>query len=207
MSSRPQVAFVLALFVASSGYAKGKKPLLPDYVLRAHTVMVVVNPGSEVPLMSPGENKRAQDDVEKAILKWGRFTLAQDSQSADLVVSIRCGRVISPTISGGPTADRPVVLQQPGDGQVRAGVEVGRRPDVADPGPSGAQNDGPHTGTEIGPADDLMQVFPGKTQYPLDAAPVWSYSGHDALQPPTVPAVRQFRKAIEEAEKQQKSKP
>jgi hypothetical protein len=36
---------------------------------------------------------------------------------------------------------------------------------------------------------------------PLDAAPVWRYIAKDALNAPNVPAVEQFRKAVNEAMK------
>ena len=207
MSPRTKIAVALTLLVSLVSSAKDKKTLLPDDVLRARTVMVVVKPGSEIPLADPGENRKAQDAVEQAILKWGRFGLAIDSQTADLVISVRRGRTVSPTISGGPTADRPVILQQPGNGEVRVGVEQGRRPEVSDPSAAGSQNSGPHTRTEIGPEYDLMEVYRGRMQYPLDSPAVWRYSAHNALQSPAVPAIAQFRKAIEQTEKQQKSKP
>jgi hypothetical protein len=42
---------------------------------------------------------------------------------------------------------------------------------------------------------------------PLDAPAVWRYSGKDALEAPTVPAVEAFRSAIAESEKQLASHP
>ena len=56
-------------------------------------------------------------------------------------------------------------------------------------------------GGEIGPSQDTMQVYRGGVQYPLDSAPVWRYMGKNALRPPTVQAVEQFKKAITESEK------
>jgi hypothetical protein len=41
----------------------------------------------------------------------------------------------------------------------------------------------------------------------LDRPPAWRYMSKDALHSPNVPAVAEFRKAIEETEKQQKNKP
>jgi hypothetical protein len=41
----------------------------------------------------------------------------------------------------------------------------------------------------------------------LDAAPLWRYIAKDALKPPLVDAVEQFRKAINESEQQRKQKP
>ena len=46
-----------------------------------------------------------------------------------------------------------------------------------------------------------MQVYRGGVQYPLDSAPVWRYMSKNALRPPTVQAVEQFKKAITESEK------
>ena len=60
---------------------------------------------------------------------------------------------------------------------------------------------------EIGPSDDMLEVYRGGVEYPLDGSAVWRYLGHNALRPPTVPAVTAFRKAIEDAEKQKKHKP
>ena len=41
----------------------------------------------------------------------------------------------------------------------------------------------------------------------LNRPPVWRYMGKDALKSPRVQAVEEFRKVIEEAEKQQQKKP
>lgn len=208
MLSRRWVSAAVLLTVTLPLAAKDKKKSsLPDYVLKARTVMVVINPGSEIPLNDPDENKRAQDDVEQALLKWGRFQLALDAETADLVITVRRGRMVSPAITGGSTANRPITVQQPTDGQIRVGGEQGRRPDLSDPSITGS-NDQTHVGTEVGNADDTLIVYRGGTRYPLDGASVWRYSGRNALLPPAVTAVAQFRKAIENAEKQQsKQKP
>lgn len=208
MLARTWTVTTLLLSIALPVVAKDKKKnSLPEYVLRARTVMVVINPGSEMPLNDPGENQRAQDAVEQALQKWGRFQLALDAQSADLVITVRRGRKVNPAITGGSTANRPIVVQQPTDDQIRIGGEQGRRPDLSDPSISGS-NDQSHVGTEIGDAEDTMSVYRGGTRYPLDGASVWRYSGHNALLPPAVNAVTEFRKAIEKAEKQQsKQKP
>jgi hypothetical protein len=42
---------------------------------------------------------------------------------------------------------------------------------------------------------------------PLDAPPVWRYSGKDALDAPSVPAVEAFRKLVAESDKQLASHP
>jgi len=47
----------------------------------------------------------------------------------------------------------------------------------------------------------LFSVYAGHFADPLDAPPLWRYSGRNALQHPGVPAVEKFRKAIEDSEK------
>jgi hypothetical protein len=59
---------------------------------------------------------------------------------------------------------------------------------------------------EVGGGDDLFRVYMGGAKYPLDNAPIWTYSAKNALRSPDMTAVEQFRKAIEEAEKAVKNK-
>jgi hypothetical protein len=56
--------------------------------------------------------------------------------------------------------------------------------------------------TDIGSKDDSFAVYFGNRQYPLDTPPIWRYMAKDALNAPNVTAVEEFRKTIEEAEKQ-----
>lgn len=110
---------------------------------------------------------------------------------------------MSPVITGGPGNDRPVIIQ-PSDGGIRIGGQSGTPPPVTSlPQP---QQPGPRLGTEVGPDEDLFEVYRGNVEYPLDSPPVWRYLGKNALLPPTVPAVEQFRKVIEQAEKQQRER-
>jgi hypothetical protein len=60
---------------------------------------------------------------------------------------------------------------------------------------------------EAGPPDDMLVVYDGSISLPLDRPPVWRYTAKNALRSPDVPAVAEFRKIIEAAEKQQKTKP
>jgi hypothetical protein len=64
-----------------------KKALLPADVLRAHTVLVLVDPSAGTDVQNPNANRTAQEDVEKALMEWGRFSLALDARTADLIKS------------------------------------------------------------------------------------------------------------------------
>jgi hypothetical protein len=197
MSLRFPAAIAVALLIAPSLSAK-EKLQLPQLVLNAETVYVVIHPGSEVPLANPGENRQAEIDVENALRKWGRFHLVIDPQIADLVISVRKGRAVSSVIGGVPNTG-PVMV--PGnDGNIGLGGSIGRRPDVTQD--TADRQIGPGPGIEFGSADDTFEVYRGRVDYPLDTSPLWRYSRKDALRAPQVEAVEQFKKTIEDAQKQ-----
>jgi hypothetical protein len=68
-------------------------------------------------------------------------------------------------------------------------------------------NRGAQLGSQVISSDDTLEVHRGRAEYPLDSSPVWRYAAKDSLNAPQVSAVEQFRKAIEESEKQGQHKP
>jgi hypothetical protein len=202
MLNRMRVVVSLALAFACLAVAKDKKKsTLPDYILEARTYFVLIDPDAGTPVNAPLANKTAQDDVERALLNWGRLKPAQTMSMADLVVTVRTGngKMARPTIDGEPTNDRPVVVQ-PSDSGIHIGAQQGRNPDAAQSGP---QNSKPGLGSEIGPTEDAFLVYQGvgPDATALDRAPVWRYIAKNALRSPDVPAVAEFRKAIDAAVK------
>lgn len=200
---RPCLAGVFAaviLWLCSAGAKDKVKATLSADVLQAETVTVVIEPGAGEPLTDPSANRRAREDVEVALSKWGRFRLVMDPQTADLVIAIRRGSVRgTPTIRGGSIDDRPVIIQ-PGEGSdIRIGAQHGRPPGTSTI--DMPQDERPRLGTEVGPVDDAIAVYRGKVLHPLDSAPVWRYVHKNALRPPAMQAVEQFKKAITESEK------
>jgi hypothetical protein len=201
-------AIALTILAATTPAKKKEKAPLPDFVLKAQTILVVILPDSGEPMNDAFANRRAQEDVEKALMKWGRFRLALDANTADLVIGIRKGpgQDVSPTMNGGPvdSSTRPGTIEST-DNSVRIGAQQGRPPATSqDPLNNDGQNsptDKPHPGMAVGAKDDIFEVFQGGVPYPVDHAPVWRLSAKDGLKPPTVSAVEQFRKAIEESEK------
>lgn len=197
-------SLLLLLLFASPIHAKTKKKqLLPDYVLRAERVLVVIRPDAGEPLTTPTANRTAQEDVEKAIMKWGRFHLAVDAQDADLIIAVQKGTKGGPVISHSPVDDRPVIFQ-PSDDGVRVGGRQGPGPVLTK---SGSENNGPQMGTQLGSSEDTFEVYRGGVREPLDTSPVWRYTAKNSLNAPQVTAVEEFRKAIEESEKQGQHKP
>jgi hypothetical protein len=197
---------LVLLLIGVSASADKKKNLLPAYVLKARTVSVLIDPEAGISVSDPAANQTARDDVEKAIAKWGRFLAVLDGMNPDLVIVVRKGhgKIVQPTIGGVPNGnDRPVVLQ-PTDNSIRIAGQKGRPPNSTQSGPP---DTGPRPKVEVAPSEDMFVVYGGGVDDPLSGPPLWRYLAKDALRSPDVPAVAEFRKIIEETEKQQKSKP
>ena len=179
-----------------------KKPVLPVAVVNARTVVVLIDPDAGVSPPAPLANKTAQEDVEKALAKWGRLNPVMSGMLADFVIVVRKGngKTVQPTIHGGPSPnDRPVVIQ-PNDTGIRIGGQKGRSPGGTQADP---QANGTGPGVAVGASEDSFVVYDGTVESPLDRAPIWRYVAKNCLHSPDVPAVEEFRKIFTETEKQQ----
>lgn len=195
------MAVMLAVTIAA--VAKDKKPALPAMILNAQTIAVVVDPDAGISMDDPLGNKTALEDVEKALSKWGRFRVVMRGMSPDVLVVIRKGngKLVQPKIGGGASPnDRPVIIQ-PNDTGIRIGGQKGQPP-VDNGGPAGPQSGGTGTGVGVGGSDDSFLVYDGTINNPIDSTPMWRYVRKNALHSHDVPAVDEFRKAVEETEKQ-----
>ena len=196
--------FAVSVLLLSCLFATAKdkkKALLPADVLRARSVLVLVDPNSGIDVQNPNANRTAQEDVEKALMNWGRFSLAMDAENADLIITVRksSGKMVQPTIGGVPNNNRPVILE-PTDSGGRIGVRPGNPAGAGDP-------PDPQPQVEVGQSQDTFVVYRGSSKDDpywdsLEAPPVWRYTAKDALDSPGVPAVEVFRKLIADAEKQ-----
>jgi hypothetical protein len=200
--SRTPLLLVIALLLSPSANAKDKKnkPILSADVLRAQTVLVMISPDAGERLDDPAGNRRAQEDVERSLTKWGRFRIVNEVSAADLIFTVRKGngRMVNPTIANSPIDSRPVILQ-PGADSDRIGAQHGQLPGMNQPGVP--QDSEPRAQTEIGSSEDTIEVYRGDVDMPLDRSPVWRYSAKDALRPPSVSAVEQFHNAVDQSEK------
>jgi hypothetical protein len=179
-----------------------KKSALPQVVLNAQTVLVMIDPDVAIPVNDPGGNRTAREDVEKALMEWGRLKPTMTMSQADLVIVVRKGdkQAMNPTVDGQPPNDRPVIVQRT-DNTMRIGGQQGRSPDAGENG--GPLSPKPGMGGEIGPTEDLFSVYLGRTEDALKRGPLWRYAGKDALKSPDVRAVAEFKKAVDEAVQQQ----
>src|SRR5215469_9388594 len=188
---------------------KKEKAYLPEFVLKAKTALVVIMPDAGEPIDDPSANRKAQEEVEKAFLKWGRYRLPLDKYTADLVIGVRKGtrKAANPTINGGPVDTRPGTIETT-DNQIRIGAQQGRPPDLTRQGhPPEPAHAGMEAGAEDGAEDDTFMVFQGGgLRYPLDNAPVWRYIAKDGLKSPRVEAVEEFREESEKAAAQKQQR-
>src|SRR5215471_3909685 len=130
MAARLSVLLLLTALIVSPLQAKDKnKSTIPDYVLRASTVLVVVDPEAGEPVDQPYSNATARDNVEKALTDWGRLRPMMDGAQTDLVIVVRTGsgKAVRPTIKGGPIDQRGGVAQG-GDASIRIGGQQGQAP-------------------------------------------------------------------------------
>jgi|SRR5579862_69500 len=209
MTARLSSVVLLAALLALSAHAKDKKKsMLPEYVLRATTVRVVVSPDAGEPVNEPMANANARAAVEKALMEWGRLEPVMDGQESDLVIAVRTGNgnAVRPTMKGGPIDQRPGTAEST-DSTIRIGAQQGTPPPLDNPGmgPRMSPQNGPHIENEVGASEDTFEVYRGGP-YPLDSPPVWRLSAKDCLREPGVTAVEEFRKAIAKAEQAQLSK-
>ena len=61
---------LVATWAGIASAKKKEKAYLPDFVLKAKTVLVVIMPDAGEPIDDPSANRKAQEEVEKAFLKW-----------------------------------------------------------------------------------------------------------------------------------------
>ena len=203
-------SLVVSLLIVSSLVAFGKnkkKTVLPADILQARTVLVVVDPDAGIVAEAPLANPTARNDVEQALMKWGRFSLVPNGTDADLIITVRKGhgKIAQTTIGGVPVINRPV--NQPTVSEGRIGAQNPSPTITGDPSNPPWPSDGPHPQEEIGSSQDMFVVYRGGRDNPLDSPAVWRYSAKDALRSPDVPAVEEFQKLITEAEKQLAAKP
>jgi hypothetical protein len=193
---RTRVSTLIAVcLLATLGFAKDKKKnTLPTYVLRAQTVAVIIDPTAGFTVDDPRANQVARQDVENALLSWGRYNPILQTNDADLIVVVRKGngRMVNDTIHDPRQNNRPGSVLTADNG-----VSLNGQHGTSSPQPSPE----PTPQMDIGQSEDSFLVYEGGGDRPLDRAPVWRYTAKDGLLSPAVPAVDAFRKAVADAEK------
>jgi hypothetical protein len=199
MPKRGFLALMACLLMVTLAGAKNKaEKSVPDYILHAKTVNVMVDPKAGIDLDDPRANQVAQKDVETALLNWGRFQPVIFTQGVDLIIVIRKGhkQVADTTISDPRQNNRAGVIDPTANG-VSVGVQHGPGAGV----PDASNHESPHTQTEIGTTEDTFVVYNADNGQGIDGPAAWSYIAKDGLRSHNVPAVEEFRKALAAADK------
>ena len=167
------LTLLLPALVAAQG--KTKKPYkLPAVFNQARYAYVEAVDGEQFdPRLYP-EDRQAIANVQNALEDWNRYTLVTRRDEADLVFVVRKGRL----------ADANV------------GVQVG----TGTQGGPGTHPGGPSLGVglggEVGPPDDLLEIFVPNPSGVL-GSPLWMRTLADGLNAPDVTMFRQFKDAVE----------
>jgi hypothetical protein len=196
----------MGLLMAVPVLAKSKDKTLPPYILQAHTVAVLIDPSAGMDPEDPQANRIAQNDVETALMNWGRFQRVMGTQGADLIIVIRRGhrRLVDATITDPMQNNRPGSINATDNGMGVGAQTPNRQPNMGDPNGAGQQSQQRPTTQpqmEIGGTDDSFVVFDGTVAKPLNGSPGWRYMAPDGLRPHSVPAVEEFKKAVAAADK------
>jgi hypothetical protein len=137
-------------------------------------------------IMRPGlypEDRQAIVDVQGGLQDWNRYTLATGRKQADLVFIVRKGRETGAQAQVGvPSAPR----QQGSQGPPTQSRQPGQM----------SNDDGMGVGAEVGPSDDILQVYSTNPDGKL-IGPVWTREMKDGLAGPAVLLLQQLRAAVE----------
>jgi hypothetical protein len=198
MMRRLSTLVTMGLLIGVPGLSKSKDKTLPQYILEAHTVAVIIAPGTETDPEDPQANVIAQRDVEAALTKWGRFQPVDTTVGADLIIVVRRGHV--------RPADQ--LMSDPRQGQAGSVNSPNNRPPSSGPAGMGQYPQGqspqsqvPQVPTETNRTDDSFIVFDGRADRRMEGAPGWKYTGQDGLHAHNVPVVESFKKAVIAADK------
>jgi hypothetical protein len=207
MMRRLSTLVTMGLLIAVPGLAKSKDKTLPQYILEAHTVAVIIAPGTETDPEDPQANLMAQRDVEAALTKWGRFQPVNTTVGADLIIVVRKGHVrpSDPSISD-PRQNQAGGTNPANNGGGGMGAPNNRPPST---GPAGMgqypQGQSPQSQVPLVPTetrtDDSFTVFDGRADRRMEGDPGWKYTGQDGLHAHNVPVVESFKKAVVAADK------
>ena len=185
---RGKFSFLLVpLLLASLAVSKDKTPL-PKLVVSAQYVLVTTDFGdpAEQPLnphIMP-EDRQAVADVQRAIEKWGKYSIALRRQDADLIIVVRKGRVAEALVGA----------------RVHASSRPSNNPGQPD-GNAGGTSIRPEGEGDFGDPQDMIAVYSADLGNEANSPPLWRGRRTDGLNPPQMRLIQELRTKVEAAAK------
>lgn len=172
-----RLAILLLLIVPLLAPAQKKKPKIPAVFNTARFVFVEAMDGDQ---FTPGllrEDRDAIYAVQDALQEWKRYSVTMNRKDADLLFVVRTGRRASAKAGGGIGTTQPTI------GNQRPNQRSSRAEEVM-------------MGGEVGPADDILQVYLMRPDGTCGAL-IWSRSQTEGLSEPDVLLVHDLKEVVE----------
>jgi hypothetical protein len=193
---------LIPAFATIQGKPK-KADKLPAIFNQARYVYVEAIDGQQFdPRLLP-EDRRAIADVEGALHDWNRYVLVGRRDQADLIFVVRKGQPATALMRGPvgpPTAETPGCDEpQRGNGRQGGNGPVGGNGPQNGPGQSdcaGGPGSGGAPGAEVGPADDLLEIYVRNSDR-FNGAPLWMHTLNGGLDRPDLALFQQLKEQVD----------
>jgi hypothetical protein len=210
MRSRVLCSCLMLLLLVPLAVAKDKdkdkdKTQLPKLVVSAQYVFVTTYFGdpSDQPLnihIMP-EDRQAVADVQRAIEKWGKYSIALVRGDADLVIVVRKGRLAETQAGVRAHAGSRLPSNRPNE---PAGIADPTNPDT--PGAELGDNSRtpsvrPEATADFGDPQDEIAVYSAALGNEANTPPIWRGRRIDGLDPPQMRLIQELRTKVEAAAK------
>lgn len=187
---RRLLSVCLLLALAATGFAQKnkKKSEIPQSVVVAQFVYVTSFHGDRFDRRTTYEDRQAITNVEEAVQKWGRYRIALRPDEADIMLVVRPGEMAASHMGVGI----PIDVGGTRIGTTPSGTPTSTGPNI---GAGGDISNAP---------DDMLLVSLRAVEPANEASFVWRRSQHNGLFGRNPGLLQEFRKQVEEAEKQAK---